>query len=68
MYISIEKYSKAWDFIRQDGEAGGCTVLVLVGPDIDAIAGCKILSFLFQSELMSYKGMWEGKDERENIY
>jgi len=52
IYINI---NKAWNFIRQDGEGGGCSVLVLVGPDVDAISACKILSFLFQSELMSYK-------------
>jgi hypothetical protein len=56
MYIAADKLAKVWEFIREDGDRGGCTVLILVGADVDAMASCKILTSLLQSEMMSYKG------------
>lgn len=56
MYIALNKLSKAWEFIKEDAHKdGGCTVLILVAPDADAIAACRIVTSLLRSEFILYK-------------
>jgi hypothetical protein len=40
---------------RSRGVQGGCTVLVLVAPDVDAMASCRIVTYLLRNDNISYQ-------------
>jgi hypothetical protein len=39
-----ERMKQVYDTIKLESLRGGCTVLVLVAPDVDAIAACRIVT------------------------
>jgi hypothetical protein len=40
---------------QEDAVGGGCTVLILVAPEVDAIAACRLLTYLLRVDNIQYK-------------
>uniref|UniRef100_K3X454 Uncharacterized protein n=1 Tax=Globisporangium ultimum (strain ATCC 200006 / CBS 805.95 / DAOM BR144) TaxID=431595 RepID=K3X454_GLOUD len=50
-----EEFHAAYGQIKHDGiKSGGCSVLVLVAMDVDALCACEILTSLFKADFLSY--------------
>lgn len=41
--------------LQEDAVGGGCTVLILVSPEVDAIAACRLLTYLLRVDNIQYK-------------
>jgi cell division control protein 45 len=41
-----DKYDVAYEQLKQDSLGGGCTVLIFVAPDVDALCAARILTVL----------------------
>ena len=42
--LEKEQFDLAYKQVKTDALKGGCTVLILVAPDADAMASCRILT------------------------
>lgn len=50
-----EEFHAAYGQIKHDGiKSGGCSVLILVALDVDALCACEILTSLFKTDFLSY--------------
>ncbi|KAF1336570.1 Cell division control protein 45, partial [Globisporangium splendens] len=50
-----EEFHTAYGQIKHDGiKSGGCSVLILVAMDVDALCACEILTSLFKADFLSY--------------
>lgn len=50
-----EEFHTAYNQIKHDSiQHGGCSILILVAMDVDALCACEILTRLFKSDFMSY--------------
>ena len=54
MILGKNDLEKAYTDIRSKSFEGGCTVMLLVAKDVDAVCACRILTEIFQSENISY--------------
>lgn len=50
-----EEFHAAYGQIKHDGiKSGGCSVLIVVALDVDALCACEILTSLFKADFLSY--------------
>jgi len=40
--------------LQEDAASGGCTVLILVAPDVDGIASCRLFTYLLRVDNIQY--------------
>lgn len=57
MLLDQRRLDFAYEQIVQDAAKarGACTVLVFVAPNCDAMCACRILSYMFRADAVSYK-------------
>jgi hypothetical protein len=54
MILPPKGLKQVYDTIKLESLRGGCTVLVLVAPDVDAIAACRIVTTALCADLISF--------------
>ena len=55
MWWNTDEIHTAYAAVHEGSINGGCTVLLLVAQDCDALCACQILTSLFRSDNISYK-------------
>lgn len=53
MILNTKGLKQVYETIKTEALSGGCTVLVLVAPDVDALAAARMLSALLAADLIS---------------
>jgi len=53
--LNRDRYDEAYAKLKQSSLSGGCTVLILVAADCDALCACRILTYLLRSDQICYK-------------
>jgi hypothetical protein len=54
MILPPKGLKQVYDTIKLESLRGGCTVLLLVAPDVDAIAACRIVTAALCADLISF--------------
>jgi cell division control protein 45 len=69
MLIPLPQWEKAYQLIKSESLNSGCSVLIFVSHDCDAICACRILTHLLASDMISFAVMSvSGEEELQQSF